>query len=352
MISQNSIIIQINYAIIKNHYIKIHFVIKRIGVEMVIAQNREKYFITGGAGFIGSHLVKVLLDNQNEVTVYDNLSSGTKDNLSDCIKNKRFKFIEADLLDTEALMKAMSGHSTVWHLGANTDIQKGNQIFDYDFKNSTLATFNVLEAMRLNGIYNILFSSSSTVYGEGLTGLLSESSGPLFPISLYGAGKLGSEGFISAYSHLHGIRAVMFRFANVIGARMSHGVIHDFILKLKQDNKELEILGNGSQEKPYILVEDCIEAMCYASEKSKAQCEVFNLGCESVTSVTKVAEIVIQEMGLKNVNYRYTGGTRGWPGDIAIVHYDISKIQRLGWQAKHSSDEAVRIATRRLLINS
>jgi UDP-glucose 4-epimerase len=318
---------------------------------MASDSKKTKYFITGGAGFIGSHLAERLLASDNKVTVFDNLSSGTRDNLKQCFTNNNFRFIEADLLNSEDLNRAMSGHTMVWHLGANTDIQRGNQIFDFDIKNSTLATFNVLEAMRLNDIKNIAFSSSSTVYGEGLPQLLSETAGPLFPISLYGAGKLGSEGFISAYSHLYGIRSIMFRFANVIGARMSHGVIHDFIIKLRRNNSELEILGNGSQEKPYILVEDCIEAMRFASEKSKAHCDVFNLGCDSFTSVTKVAEIVIQEMGLSNVSYKYTGGSRGWPGDVPVVHFDINKIQKLGWQAKHSSDEAVRIATKRLLAN-
>jgi UDP-glucose 4-epimerase len=311
--------------------------------------NYTKYFVTGGAGFIGSHLVDRLLGEGKLVTVYDNLVSVGKDNMSQFINHKSLTFIEADLLDSTSLTQAMKGHEVVCHLGANTNIVSGNRITDLDLNNGTIATRNVLEAMRKNGIDKILFSSSACVYGDGLSGALSETFGPLLPINLYGAGKLACEGLMSSYSHLFGINVWMFRFANVVGTRMGHGVIFDFIQKLKKNPKELEILGDGKQEKPFFMVEDCVDGMLCAFKNSSTQCDVFNLGTETFTTVTRIGEIVSEEMGLKNVKFRYTGGRRGWPGDVPVIHMNVSKIKKLGWQASHSSDEAVRIAARRLL---
>ena len=305
--------------------------------------------VTGGAGFIGSHLVEKLLHEKNIVTAYDNLSSGKKANLKNCIEHKKFCFVEDDLLNAESLNRAMAGIEVVWHLAANTDIRKGNHTVDLDLKNCTVATFNVLEAMRKNNVKQILFSSSCTVYGDASSVAISENYGPLMPISLYGAGKLGAEAFITSFSHLYGIKAIIFRFANIIGPRMGHGVIFDFINKLKTNPNELEILGNGAQEKPYVLVEDCIEGMLTAYQNFEDRCDIYNLGCDSYTRVTRLAEIVIEEMGLKNVLFKYTGGKQGFPGDIPVVHYDISKLKKMGWKAMHSSDEAVRMATQKLL---
>jgi UDP-glucose 4-epimerase len=257
--------------------------------------------------------------------------------------------LEADILDFETLKGAMPGHDIVWHLGANTDIPGGNRITDLDLRNCTIGTYNVLEAMRQLNMNKLLFASSATVYGDAPGVALSEGFGPLLPISLYGAGKLACEGLVSAYSHLFGIQAWMFRFANVVGGRMGHGVIYDFIHKLRQNPVELEILGDGKQEKPYFLVEDCIDGMFCAFRNSTSLYSVHNLGCESYSIVTRVAEIVAGEMGLSNVSFRYTGGKRGWPGDVPVVHFDVSEVKKLGWQAKHTSDEAVRIAARRLI---
>lgn len=309
-----------------------------------------KYFVTGGAGFIGSHLVDRLMAEGHEVTVYDNLVSGKKKDIEHHLGKKTFRFIEADLLDYAALTKAMKGNEIVWHLGANTDIPTGNKVTDLDLKNCTIATHNVLEAMLKNNINKILFSSTTCVYGDApATVSFSETFGPLLPINLYGAGKLACEGLISSYSHLFGIKAYVFRFGNVVGARMGHGVIFDFIQKLKRNPKELEILGDGNQEKPFFLVEDCIEGMICVSRNSESKCDVFNLGCESFTRVSSIGEIVTEEMGLKDVKFRYTGGKRGWPGDAPVVHLNVDKMKRLGWQARYSSDGAVRIAARRLL---
>ena len=308
-----------------------------------------RYFVTGGAGFIGSHLSEKLIAEGNQVTVYDNFVSGSKENIKGLIGKSGFKLIQNDLLNTTTLNQVMKGHDIVWHLGANTNIPAGNQITDLDLKNCTIATRNVLEAMRINNINKILFSSSACVYGDAPPVALSETFGPLFPINLYGAGKLACEGLMSSYSHLFGIQVCIFRFANVVGARMGHGVIFDFIRKLRKNSEELEILGDGEQEKPFLLVEDCIAGMICAYKNSDMLCDVFNLGTETFTTVTQIAEIVVEEMGLKNVKFNYTGGRRGWPGDTPVVHFSVNKMKKLGWQASQSSDEAVRITARRLL---
>jgi UDP-glucose 4-epimerase len=309
----------------------------------------SKHFVTGGAGFIGSHLVERLLAEGNTVTVYDNLSTGKTARIEGLLGKDEFTFIEADLLDNATLKDAMSGHDLVWHLGANTDIPGGRQDVNLDIKNCTLATHNVLEAMRAHGISRLIFSSTSALYGDPPVFPAPESAGPLRPISLYGAAKLACEGLISAYCHLFGIQAWMFRFANVVGARMDHGVIFDFIQKLKRNPGELEIWGDGQQQKPFFLVEDCIEGMFCAYHNSDDWCDVFNLGATTTTRIDNLAQIVIEEMGLTTVNLRYTGGRRGFPGDVPELLLDQTKMKRLGWRASHTSDEAVRIAARRLL---
>lgn len=309
----------------------------------------KKVFVTGGAGFIGSHLVDKLIRDSNEVTVYDNLVSVKRELIELRLGKKGYSFIEADLLDYNALKEAIKGHDIIWHLGANTDIPTGNRITDLDLKNCTMATRNILEAMRQNSIDKILFASSATVYGDAPPVALAETFGPLLPISLYGSGKLACEGLISAYCHLFNMQGWIFRFGNVVGARMSHGVILDFIRKLKQNPEELEILGDGNQDKNFFLVEDCIEGMLCGFENSANQYDVFNLGCYSSTRVSTIAQIVVVEMGLKDVRFKYTGGKRGWLGDVPVVHFNIDKIKKLGWSPTHTSDEAVRIAARRLL---
>jgi UDP-glucose 4-epimerase len=317
---------------------------------MVKSEKNTAYFVTGGAGFIGSHLVaRLLADNNSRVTIYDNLVSGRRENIAPNLGNGNLKFIEADLLEYPALVRAMKGHDIVWHLGANTDIPGGNRVTDLDLKNCTTATRNVLEAMRASGISRIIFSSTSCVYGDAPPVSLRETYGPLLPISLYGSGKLACEALISAYSHLFHIQALMFRFGNVVGARMGHGVIYDFIQKLRKNPRELEILGDGRQEKPFFLVEDCIDGMLHAFRHADAEYDVYNLGSENFTTVTRIAEIVAGVMGLKNVKFRYTGGKRGWPGDVPVVHLNVDKVKALGWRAGRASDEAVRVAAQRLI---
>ena len=309
----------------------------------------ERCFLTGGAGFIGSHLLDRLLAEGRAVTVYDNLSSGRREWIEHNIGRPGFNFIQADLLEPRRLKEAMAGHDLVIHLGANTDIPGGNQNVRLDLENCTIATHNVLEEMRATGIKRLLFSSSSAVYGEAPVIPTAEDVGPLLPISLYGAAKLACETIVSAYCHIFDMQARMFRFANVVGGRMGHGVICDFIHKLKRNSAEMEILGDGQQEKPFFPVEDCIDGMFCAFHRSEAWCDVFNLGCSSSSKISRVAEIVVEEMGLSGVRFRYTGGRRGWVGDVPQVGLNVSKMKRLGWEARHTSDEAVRIAARRLL---
>lgn len=309
-----------------------------------------KCLVTGGAGFIGSHLAERLLADGNTVTVYDNLSLGKKEWLEGVTGHASYRFVQADLLDLTALAEATRSHDIVFHLGANTDIRVGHEDTDLDLKNCTIATYNVLEAMRQTGVGRLVFASSSTIYGETPVHPTPEEAGPLLPISLYGAAKLACEGLISAYCHLFDLRAWMFRFGNVVGARMGHGVLFDFIHKLRSDPDELEILGDGNQEKNFFLVEDCIDGILFAARKANSQaCDVFNLGCRSTIKVVDIARIVTEEMGLAGVRFRFTGGSRGWRGDVPQVIYDVSKMDRLGWRAQYSSEEAVRLALRRLL---
>lgn len=310
-------------------------------------------FVTGGAGFIGSHIVDYELARGNRVTAYDNLVSGRVEFVSHHVDNPRFTLVEADLLDGPKLKAAMSGHDFVWHMGGNTDIRLGSRVPDHDLRNCTIATANVLEAMRSVSAKEMIFSSSSTVYGDRRGDEMAEEKGPLLPICLYGAAKLACEGLLSSYAHLFGIRSWIFRFGNVVGARMGHGSILDFIGKLRADPSHLEVLGDGTQQKPFFTVEDCINGMSAISTRaeldSDVPCDVFNLGPSRTTQVRDVAQVVIEEMGLSNVAMHFTGGRQGWRGDVPDVRLDVSKARSLGWEARNTSDEAVRIAVRRLL---
>jgi len=307
-----------------------------------------KYFVSGGAGFIGSHLVDRLIE-MGEVTVYDNLSSGKKEFIEHYLSRDNFQFIQADLMEPDTLQKAMKGHDVVFHLAANPDARAGIKDTSLDLKQGTIATYNVLEAMRLNGIKKIVFASSSTVLGETPVKPIAEDYAPLQPISLYGASKLAGEALLSAFCHLSGMQAWIFRFANVVGARATHGVIFDFINKLKRNAIELEILGDGSQEKPYLHVADCVDGFLYGFQHSHDQVNVFNLGTSSSTAVSTIARMLVEEMGLSGISFKYTGGNRGWPGDVPQVRYDISRMERLGWKPGYTSDEAVRQGIRDIL---
>ena len=308
-----------------------------------------KCFVSGGSGFIGSHLVDKLLEDGNKITIYDNLSSGKIEFIKDHIDKNKITFIQADLLEQNKLRNAMKNHDIVFHLAANPHVRIGEKQTDLDLKYETIATYNVLESMRVNDIKKIVFSSSSVVYGETNVESIPENYGPLLPISLYGAGKLGSEALISAFCGTFDFQSWIYRFANVVGVRGTHGVIVDFIDKLRKNPKELEILGNGKQQKPYLYVTDCVEGILFGFNHSNEPVNIFNLGCDTNTTVTRIAEIVIEEMGLNNVKFNYTGGKRGWRGDVPRFQLDVTRINNLGWKASFSSDDSVRKAVIDLL---
>ena len=307
-----------------------------------------KYFVAGGAGFIGSHLVDALID-MGPVAVYDNLSSGKPEFIRHHLDRDDFTFLQADLLDLDSLTGAMQGCDLVLHMAANPDVRLGIKNTDLYLEQGTIATYNVLEAMRLSEVKKIVFASSSTVYGETPLQPIPEDYGPLRPISLYGASKLAGEGLITAFCHLFDMQAWIFRFANVVGARATHGVILDFINKLRESPEKLEILGDGTQAKPYIHVQDCVEGILYGVQHSSGQVNVFNLAGPSATNVTTIGRVLIEEMGLANVEVKYTGGERGWPGDVPQVRLDPSRMGKLGWEPGYTSDEAVRRAIKDIL---
>ncbi|HUU65307.1 MAG TPA: NAD-dependent epimerase/dehydratase family protein [Dehalococcoidales bacterium] len=310
-----------------------------------------RYFVTGGAGFIGSHLVDKLV-NTGLVTVYDNLSSGKQEFIQHHLDREGFRFIQADLLERDRLAGAMKDSEVVFHLAANPKIRAGTQDTELDLKQGTIATYNVLEAMRLNGIKKIVFASTSAVYGETSGQPIPEDYGPLQPISLYGASKLASEGLITAFGHLFSMQAWVFRLANVVGTRATHGVIIDFIAKLKQNSAELEILGDGTQEKSYIHADDCVAGLLYGFKYANDTVNVFNLGNSDATSVTTIGHMLIKGMGLANVRLKYTGGNRGWPGDVPQVRLDTLRMEKLGWKPKYTSDEAIRQTIKNILERS
>lgn len=306
--------------------------------------------MTGGAGFIGSHLVDRLANEGYEkVTVYDNFSSGREDFIQHHVGKGYFKLVRADLLDGDVIDRELKeGYDVVFHLAAIPDVRLGEKMPEIS-KIDILATYNLLDAMRKRDVKNIVFSSSSTVYGEAPPVPLKEDYGPLLPISVYGAAKLACEALISSFCHTFDMKGWIFRFANVVGSRSTHGVIFDFIKKLRKNPKELEILGNGKQKKSYLYISDCIDGMLFGFERSSDQINLFNLGTEGATEVNDIAKMVVEEMGLKDVKFRYTGGDRGWKGDVPRFQFNIEKIKSLGWKPKYESDEAVRRAIRDLL---
>lgn len=305
--------------------------------------------VTGGAGFIGSHLVDRLVARGDEVVVADNLSSGVIGFIQGHIDSGAVVFQNVELKDLDALKPIMVGIDMVYHLAANPDIRLGTRITDTDLKEGTIVTYNVLESMRLAGVEKIAFASSSVVYGEGAPMPTPENHGPCLPISLYGASKQAGEGLIGSWVGTFGLQAWIFRFANIIGERGTHGVIFDFIHKLKTDPSRLEVLGDGLQEKSYMEVGDCVDAIIHVIENTNERMNLYNLGSSDTCSVRNIAAIVVRETGCDNASIEYTGGDRGWAGDIPKAMLAINRLQKLGFKVNYDSEEAVAHTTRVLI---
>ena len=297
--------------------------------------------VTGGAGFIGSHLVDKLIENGKEVTIFDNLSTGRKGYV-----NEKAQFIEGDMLNTKEVDEACKGVSEVWHLAANYNVRISDP--QVHFKQNTVATLNLLESMRKNNIHTIYFTSTSVVYGEAMQMPTSENYGPLIPISVYGGAKLAAESLIMAHCHTFDMHAILFRLANIIGGRSDHGVVPDFIKKLKQNQNEIEILGDGRQCKSYLHVSDCVNAMFHASAQQKELVESYNVGSNDKVAVNEIVDIVTKEMQL-SPRKTYTGGRQGWKGDVPLMLLSIEKLKSIGWTPTMNSQDAVKKTVQEIL---
>ena len=316
-----------------------------------------KTMVVGGAGFIGSHLCDALLANGHKVVCVDNFSLGTKENIRHLQKNDKFTLYETDAADKNALDEVFdkTKPEIVYHLAANSDIQASAVNPDVEYRNTYTTTYNVLYCMRKYGIKKLFFASTSAVYGDKRDVILDENTPNLSPISYYGAAKLGSEALISAFTYMNDLCSLIFRFPNVIGPRLTHGVLFDFIRKLQKDGSHLEILGDGRQTKPYIYVTDLINAIILftlADDVKRTGVSLYNLGVDGETSVTHIADMLCEEMGLNAVQYHYTGGEGGWKGDVPRFRYCIDKIHKEGWKAEYTSDEAVRKTIQNVLNTS
>jgi UDP-glucose 4-epimerase len=300
----------------------------------------KQLVVTGGAGLVGSHLTEHLLAD-NDVTVVDDCSNAKREWVPDGAT-----FHEGDLTDPAVVAKAIGPETDgVFHCAAAKDVNADRP--RRQFEDNGTMTYNVLERMDEVGVDRLVFTSSSTVYGEAPRPT-PEDYAPLEPISPYGASKLAEEGLISTYAHSHGIQSWVFRFANILGPRMRLGVVPDFVRKLRDDPDRLVILGDGRQEKSYLHVEDCVDAICHAVEHADDDLNIYNLGTPTTTSVDRIADVVSEELGLDPA-YEYTGGDRGWTGDVPRMRLSIQKLSALGWEPAETSDAAVRRATRELV---
>lgn len=303
--------------------------------------------ITGGAGFIGSHICDQLVQRGHTLVIADNLVLGSLDNINHLTNRRDVSFVEMDVSDRPVLEALFDKHDfhCVFHMAANSDIARSHADPDVDFTNTLATTYSVLEAMRKHQVKRIVFASTSAIYGEA-PGKIREDHGPLFPISHYGAAKLASEAFISSFCENYGIQAWITRFPNVVGDRSTHGAIYDFANKLHKTPERLEVLGDGSQVKPYVHVSDLVAAILFTWDNSNDQMNFFNIGGDTRASVRRMAEITVEESPNPSAEIVYTGGDRGWVGDVPKVEYDTSKIKALGWTPQLDSESAVRAAAK------
>jgi UDP-glucose 4-epimerase len=300
--------------------------------------------VTGGAGFIGSHVCKALLAKKHKVICVDNFFLGSPEQIAHLRQCEGFVFYEMDVCSHETLnlMFKEEAVEQVFHLAANSDIQASSLGPEVEFRNTCETTFSVLECMRRNGVKRIFFASTGAVYGDKQGASVGEQGWELEPVSYYGAAKLGSEALIWAYSHMNDISCLIFRFPNVVGPRLTHGVIYDFMRKLKADPKHLHILGDGTQAKPYMHITDLLLAIFFFDNGEKGV-RIYNVGVDSLTTVKHIADSVCKKMNLQDVEYTYTGGRGGWLGDVPVFAYNLEKIHASGWNAKYKSNEAVEI---------
>jgi UDP-glucose 4-epimerase len=308
------------------------------------ANHGLSYFLAGGAGFIGSHFTYKLLgaEKARRVTLFDNFSSGREWHFDQHRGDDRLDIIRGDVGDLPALTQAMRGHDVVIHLASNPDISRAATEPEIDFYQGTLLTNNVVEAARRAGVPRLLYASGSGVYGEMGETALAEDHGPLQPVSTYGASKLAGEALLASYCAMFGLTACAFRFGNVVGARQTHGVGFDFVRRLTEDPTHLRILGDGRQSKTYVHVSDVVEAVLHASGQVKSGFAVFNVGTGDAVTVTEIAEIAVERLGLKTKpRFEYTGGDRGWKGDVPVVRLDTERIRSLGWTPTMNSRQAI-----------
>jgi UDP-glucose 4-epimerase len=303
----------------------------------------SRYFIAGGAGFIGSHLVRKILNEESDssVVIYDNFSSGQMWHIEDVIKDPRLTVVKGDIKEFDFLVKSMNGCDCVYHFASNPDISKAVTQPDIDFWEGTYLTNNIIESVRINGIRKIIYASGSGVYGDAGYTETSEDYSPMVPVSTYGASKLSGEVLLSSYSFMFDINAAAFRFANVVGPNQTHGVGYDFINKLIENPEVLQILGNGTQSKSYIYVDDVLAAIRMIEQNYLKGYSYFNVSTEDYITVKEIAEIVIESMDLGEVVCKFGSSDRGWKGDVPVVRLNSEKIRNLGWQNKLTSKEAI-----------
>jgi UDP-glucose 4-epimerase len=316
----------------------------------------RRSLVTGGAGFIGSHLVESLLKEDCKVTILDNFSNGRIYNIQHLLQTPSVVFVEEDLKRPKKLRQIVRSCDTIFHLAANPEVRMGEADPNVHFEENIMATFKLLEAVRKVGTpKTIVFTSTSTVYGEAEEVPTPENYAPLLPISTYGASKLACEAMITSYAYTFNHRALILRLANIVGPRSNHGVIVDFIKKVRANCKKLEILGDGTQQKSYMHVADCVEAIVHLTNtflKDKKRVDIFNVGSNDKITVEHIAKIVTEEMGISSIEYRFTGGVnggRGWKGDVKTMQLSIDKLLQTAWTPRYTSKQAVRLAARALI---
>jgi UDP-glucose 4-epimerase len=316
----------------------------------------RRYVVVGGAGFIGGHFVDALLSDEatEAVTIYDNFSSGREWHYERWVNDPRFRVVRGDVKDVELLTATFAGHHAAIHLASNPDIARAATDPAIDFVEGTLLTHNVVEAARRSGCSRVLYASGSGVYGDLGEVEAREDHGPLRPISTYGASKLAGEAMLSAYCHMFDLTACIFRFGNVVGPRQTHGVGFDFARRLLEDPKRLRILGDGSQSKSYIHVEDVVRGVLHAERECRERCATFNLATGDYITVRDIADLAVEAVGLPpgSVAFEFTGGDRGWKGDVPVVRLNTDRIRSLGWTCAHSSRAALLRSLSALLVDA